>query len=154
VAGAVALIAAPTAYAEKPVRTVISPLPPISIPAGLGCSFPISGEPDPRARQTILEFSNGETRILGHANATLTNLDSGASILWRSRYRQTANSGTGRFFFLFFPGDQGPFGLVGEPGALLGLIGHFELTADPDTGVITSFTLNGQATDLCAVLSA
>lgn len=152
-ASVLALVAVPTAMGAKPIRTVISPLPPIALPAGLGCSFPLDGQPDPKAQQTIMEFSDGRIVTFGHANATLTNLDTGASILWRSRYRLSDNSGRGRFFFLFFPGDEGPLGEVGENGALLGLVGHFQWTADPLTDVITSFTLNGQATDICALLS-
>jgi hypothetical protein len=60
---------------------------------------------------------------------------------------------SGRFFIFLFPGDQGPSGEVGYPGALFGVVGDARGTVDPDTGVVTSFSLDGQTTDLCALLS-
>jgi hypothetical protein len=51
------------------------------------------------------------------------------------------------------PGDQGPFGEVDEPRLLLSIIGHQVATLDLDANVITSYSLRGQATDICAALA-
>ena len=160
---ALALIIAPTAPAAKPIRTVIPFTEPILLPAGVGCAFPVRGQPGPGSRATITEFGDGRTQTIDWAQANLTNLDTGGTILWRSRFKatETIDSETnelvaelsGRFFFLLLPGDQGPSGEVGEPGALLGVVGHLRFTVDLDAGVGTSFSLNGQTTDLCALLS-
>lgn len=54
----------------------------------------------------------------------------------------------------FFPGDVGPYGVVGKPGLFLSLTGHVETTWDPNTGPITSFELDGRINaDLCVALS-
>lgn len=60
----------------------------------------------------------------------------------------------GTIFFGFFPGDVGPYGVVGDPGLLLSLTGRVEFTLDVDTFLYTSFELDGQVNgDLCAELS-
>ena len=163
VVGALLLVSDPALAAAKPTRTVIVPEP-ILIPAGFGCPFDVGGEPDDKARQTITEFSDGRVQTIGRANPTLTNLDTGKSIVHHSSYKltQTYNSDTdevvlsisGKFFITLYPGDQGPFGVVGENGALLSITGNQYLTLDPETEVITSYSLDGQATDLCALLDS
>jgi hypothetical protein len=160
---ALALTAVPTAVGAKPVRTVVPFTEPIFLPAGLGCAFPVRGQPGEGSRAMITEFSDGRVQTIDWAQANLTNLDTGETILWRSRFliRETIDPATnelvsvvsGRHFVLLFPGDQGPSGEVGEPGALLGIVGRERITVDLDTGVVTSYSLNGQATDLCALLS-
>ncbi len=60
---------------------------------------------------------------------------------------------TGRFMFLFLPGDQGPFGQVAEP-ALIRLVGHSRYTFDIDNNLVTAFSLSGVATDLCALIAS
>lgn len=160
---ALALIAAPTALGGKPIRSVVPFTEPIFLPAGVGCAFPVRGQPGEGSRAMITEFNDGRTQTIDWAQANLTNLDTGKTILWRSRFliKETIDPSTnelvsvltGRHFGFLSPGDQGPSGEVGEPGVLLGVIGHLRVTTDLDTGVVTSFSLNGQTTDLCALLS-
>lgn len=51
------------------------------------------------------------------------------------------------------PGDQGPSGVAGENGAFLATAGRLLATWDLDTDIITSFRLEGFASDLCDELS-
>jgi hypothetical protein len=148
--------------AERPDRIVISP-DGFVLPAGFGCSFAVSGTPDPRARQTFTTFSDGRFQTVGHATPTFTNLDTGATYVQRSRYHaiDTYDPVTnvivaevsGRVFVIFFPGDVGPDGLVGQPGQFVGFVGHLRLTIDPETSSITSFEHTGASTDICAELA-
>jgi hypothetical protein len=152
------LVVVPAALGAKPTRTVVASEP-FVIPAGLGCAFDVLGEPEPDARQAITEFSDGRIQTIGHGSGTLTNAENGESFDVRSRYKETETplgeglvrfEISGRIFISFFPGDQGPFGEVEEPGLLLEVIGHQRITAEADTLVFTSYSLNGQATDICA----
>ncbi len=160
--GSLFLVSIPTALAAKPSRTVITDFAPFTIPAGLGCAFDVGGEPSDGARQKVTVFSDGRTVTHGHAEPTLRNLETGASFVQRSRYKSTAiydpesnvvfEDVSGRIYIQFFPGDQGPNGVVGEPGALLAVSGHVTLAFDLDTFLFVSFSLDGHATDLCALL--
>ena len=162
IVAALALFVVPTGLAAKPTRTVFEPQP-FVIPAGLGCSFDVEARPGDGARAALTEFSDGRTVLHGHATSTLTNLETGATFAQRTRAKVTdtfdpeaneiVEEISGRIFIGFFPGDQGPSGLVEEPGAVLSVIGHQRLTYDADTFVITSYSLNGKATDICAQLS-
>ena len=157
-----ALTAAPTALGAKPTRTVFEPRP-FVIPAGLGCSFAVGVQPDEGGRVTFTEFSDGRTVLQGHAVGTLTNLETGDTFVQRTRAKITdifdpetneiVEEISGRIFINLYPGDQGPFGEVGEDGAVLSIIGHQRLTFDADTFVVTSYSLDGQALDLCPLLS-
>jgi hypothetical protein len=51
----------------------------------------------------------------------------------------------------FYPGDQGPFGEVGEPGALYAFAGTSSVTVDLNTFAYTAFSYQGSVTDLCAI---
>ena len=162
IVGAVVLIAAPAAFGAKPIRTVFHPEP-ILIPAGFGCEFDVEEVPSADTRAVITEFSDGRTVIQGKSDPTLTNLETGDVFLQKTRVKVTdvydpvANDVleeiSGRIFVGFFPGDQGPFGEVGATGAVYSVIGHQRLTYDLDTDVITSYSLEGQAIDICAALS-
>jgi hypothetical protein len=158
------MFATPAAMGAKPTRTTATPEDQF-LPAGFACSFDVletAGE-DGEGRLMITEFSDGRTQIIGHGTAHLINLETEASIDRKARAKitETYDPATndvfvnisGRLFIQFFPGDQGPFGEVQSPGALLGLIGHFQYTFDLDSFLITSFSLDGTATDLCAQLS-
>ena len=50
---------------------------------------------------------------------------------------------SGKIFAQFFPGDQGPFGEVGENGGLFGLGGKSSFTLDLNTFLYTSFSNQG-----------
>jgi hypothetical protein len=148
--------------ADKPDRVVIAP-DGFDVPAGFGCSFAVSATPDARARQTFTTFTDGRFQTVGHANPTFTNVDTGATYVQRSRYQaiETYDPVTnvivaelsGRVFFVFFPGDVGPDGLVGPHGQIVGFVGHIRATYDPDTFAITSFEHIGTSTDICAEIS-
>ncbi len=73
------------ASAEKPIRTVEAAEGFVE-PAGLVCSFSVSGEPDERAGRRVTQFSNGRTVVHGRGDPTLTNLETGASLVDHSKY--------------------------------------------------------------------
>ena len=158
---ALSVLLIPTANAAKPTRTIIG-VERLFLPAGAACEFAISGTPDERARQTIIEFDDGRTRLIGHASPTFTNLETGASIVHKSRYynsfvydpvvNDVYIEVSGRVFFSFLPGDEGPNGTVGSPGALIGFAGDIEATFDLDTGLLVSFEHEGTSKDLCELL--
>jgi hypothetical protein len=160
---ALVTLAAPAALAAKPTKSILS-FEDQFFPAGFGCSFDVLEEVEEGAEVTLTEFSDGRTQIHGHGIAHLINLETGTFI-----DRQAAATITdtfdpvtneiheevsGRLFIVLFPGDQGPFGEVQAPGALLGMIGHWQLNFDLDSFLVTSFSLNGTATDLCEQLVA
>jgi hypothetical protein len=118
---------------------------------GLGCAFDVGGQPE--GRQAITEFSDGRVQTIGHGTILLTNLETGDSFTQVSRYKETDTplgadelliEISGRIFISFFPGDQGPFGEVGEPGLLLSVIGHQRITLDLDTFAFTSYSLKAR----------
>ena len=151
---------APAAMAAKPTRTVIQTPDPFVMPAGLGCAFDVLSTPI--GWQAVSEFDDGRTLTIGHADITMTNLDTGATYLQMSTYREVAiyDPGTndilleisGRIFWNLYPGDQGPSGVIGEPGAVFGTVGNVTAVLDLDTGLFTSFSLEGTTTDICAEL--
>ena len=160
-----ALLALPVAEAAKPVRVVFGPGAPDVFPAGLGCPFDVGRAIDPDSSFGIqTSFSDGRVKTVGHANVTFTNLDTDKSYLQRSRFQFTGvydeatnallDQGGGRFYFQFYPGDQGPFGEVGENGAMYIFYGRASYTLDFDTELVTSWEYSGEVTDLCAILAA
>jgi hypothetical protein len=161
-----AVVAVPPATAARPIRTVLTPGP-ITFSAGEGCAFDVRGVPDENARVVITEFDDGRIVFQGHADPTLTNLETGASIVTRSRFRWVETPGSepnetlvetsGPLNMSFVPGLLGPFGGVGEPGLLLRLVGHQRFTVldfGEPTERVTSYSFSGQTTDICALLSA
>jgi hypothetical protein len=157
----VALIAVPTALGAKPIKTEFQPQP-FVIPAGFGCAFDV-GVADEDARATIMQFSDGRVAIHGHAEPTVMNLETGDSFAQRTRGHITRTFDpeanellfdvTGRLLLNLYPGDQGPFGEVGEDGLVASVIGHQRFTLDLDTEVTTSYSLDGQAIDVCPLIS-
>jgi hypothetical protein len=160
-----ALIVVAPAMGAKPTRTVVDlegDADAFVIPAGEGCAFAVRFRPSERSRRTLTEFSDGRLQVIRHAEWTLTNLATGDSFVQVSRNRDitfdaAANDAlvetSGRIFITFLPGDQGPFGEVEDPGLLLSVIGHQSFTLDLDANAITAYSLDGQATDICALLS-
>lgn len=154
---------APGVNAAKPVRTPVSPSP-LVLPAGLGCAFDVELAAAEGYRQTSFEFSDGRLLYSTNGSSTVTNLDDPSlSTEVRERgtvefvYDEQANdfavTASGQSIFYFFPGDQGPFGLVGANGGLFRIVGHVSETWDLDTDTITSFSYSGQAIDLCAEIA-
>jgi hypothetical protein len=127
------------------------------IPAGEACSFDVLAEPEQKDGAAAAHMP------IGFGNITLTNLDTGVSILTKSRYTLTETEDptanvvvvavTGRFFLLLIPGDQGPFGEVEEGAALFRIVGETRFTVDLELNVVTDFSIDGHATDICAQLA-
>jgi hypothetical protein len=112
----------------------------------------------------VTEFGDGRVVVIDQAFPRMTNAETGESIVHHSQSRaidaydastnQVRAVSSGTSFWWFFPGDAGPFGVVGEPGALLSMTGYIEATFDADTGAVTSFELDGRVNaDICAMLS-
>ena len=119
-----------------------------------GCGFDLQVQADhlpDRAR----------TRI-GNGDITITNLETGATYLQHSRYTAIETMDpktksvhvtiTGRIWLAFYPGDQGPTGVVQEPGLELLFSGTIEFTVNRKE-VFTAFAYTGEYQDLCALLS-
>jgi hypothetical protein len=159
-----ALVAVPIAHGAKPDRSVLGPSEPSVSLAGEGCAFDILWQPSADARRMITQFDDGRTVYITNGNPTLTNLESGATFAHRARYHVTdtydpgSNSVTsvvtGQIILGFWPGDQGPYGVVSYPGLVLRVTGIARETLDLDTFAITNFSLEGTVTDdVCAVLA-
>lgn len=130
---------------------------PMVFPAGFGCPFDVQAEP------AFLEGGAASERLrIGWGNITLTNLDTGATTVTKSRYtaidtydavgNAVVSEITGRIMIGFWPGDAGPSGEVEYPGMLLRVVGNISLTFDLNTQLFTAYSLEGQSTDLCAEL--
>jgi hypothetical protein len=143
---AVTLVAAPAASAAES----------FIVPAGQGCAFDVLVQP-------VHQEHPGDRFPIGFGNITMTNLDTDATYLQRSRYTITEtfdpltntfkDAVTGRIWIEFYPGDEGPGGVVGEPGAALAFSGNVQVTIDADTGAYRAFSYEGTFTDLCAQLA-
>lgn len=154
------LFSAPSCHRKSSVVT--GPADPFVIPAGFACAFDVGVVYSDTGHGAITDFGDGGTAIFGVGEATITNLDTGAFYVQRSRvraletYDPVANDVlvqvSGRFYFFLVPGDQGPSGVVGEPGVLFS-IGSITYTYDIDTDFVTSTSLVGQATDICEEIS-
>lgn len=159
------LVAVPSAQAVRPTRTVEDATGGV-LPAGSACSFRVAVEPaddPPTTTETI--FSDGD--VMGQIRdgfIRLKNVKTGKSIVHHSQYRNLTTYDAltnqadvvvdGTAFWWFFPGDVGPFGIVGKPGLLLSITGHVEYRLDLETELTTSFYLDGKINfDICAALS-
>ena len=157
---ALVAVAAVPALAAKPVREQLSTDPTV-LGAGSGCAFPVEFRPQAGSHFTSTEFTDRTVRQ-SSARLTLTNLENGGTVEAKdfSRYSERYDAQTndvrieisGQTILYFFPGDQGPEGEVGENGALYAVVGHVQETLDLDQNLITSFTLRGQAQELCSLL--
>jgi hypothetical protein len=163
-AAAVCLLTVPEANASPPTRTV-NTVEGFFAPAGEVCpSFGVIATPDRHARSTTTVFANGREVTNAVASPTLTNADTGQSVVQRSRYimvvttdEETGDTNVeidGRFFVRFFPGDVGPGGTVMTEVKTLSVVGHQAFTVDHETFAITAYSLDGQIIrDLCEVLA-
>ncbi|WP_133411765.1 hypothetical protein [Agromyces badenianii] len=149
------------AHADKPTRTVVVPES-IVIPVGEACSFPVALDVPERVSVVVTEFADGRIVTHDRAKLTLTNADTGESLVHITSAMITevpAGGGeiqvdiSGQLFMWFYPGDQGPNGLVEYPGEAFSVNGHTRVTVDEETLVFTSFSIKGKATDICAALA-
>jgi hypothetical protein len=157
------LFAVPTASAGKPTRTLFSPEGFVAPPGEL-CSFGVRVQPDADAQVAVTEFESGRFHSVDRADATITNLANGASIVTKSRFLDTQTYDAaandllldthGRVNWFLAAGDQGAFGVIGEDGAMFTIVGHSTAIVDLDTDTVSSFRWSGEYTDLCALLAA
>ena len=162
IALALAMLSAAPAAATQPTRTVFHPTGG-SHPAGQGCAFDISYVDAPGARITVTDFSDGREISDVHAVATLTNDETGATFVHKAFFHDVnwldAANGVyrgmtnGQSVFWFFPGDVGPYGIVGADGLALRIEGTIWYSADATTFAITEFAYNGTVTNVCTLLS-
>ena len=153
-ATALLLLFTASAHAAKPQR-----IPPpdqlldLTFDAGLVCPFALRYQELVNNETTTL-LGNGRRRVNGAYEVRLTNTATGASIDVNASGPQFfTDSGDiemavlpGRQLFLLFPTD------AGGPGAFLAT-GHSTLTRDFAAARITSVSLGGHVTDLCAALT-
>lgn len=154
------LASALPAYATKPEREPYTPDPTVLGP-GQACDFNV--EIAQKGKFTQTTYPNGRVTITGRGRDTVTNLDDDLSITLKTSGKITITErkngdqrvrAWGRTVFYFFEGDQGPFGPVGEGGALYYIVGYVDETLDPDTEfTVTSFRWKGRAIELCSRIS-
>ena len=157
---ALALAGGTAALAAKPDKSPFEPEP-LVLPAGLACDFDVRLSPEPGSNFTEKVFSDGRFVVTGSGADRLTNLDTGKSIvLHTSGQARFTEHGSeqgievqGHNIIYLFPGDEGPFGTVAEPGALYFFKGRVTEILDLEANLITSFEWSGSATELCSLLS-
>jgi hypothetical protein len=101
---------------------------------------------------------------IGYGDATITNLDNGATYVQRSRHVDTETydptTGNlyvtirGKYWLALYPGDAGPSGVVQEPGAELLLSGRLSYTFSTRENLVTAVSIEGTYQDLCELLDA
>jgi hypothetical protein len=131
------------------------------LPAGLACAFDVQLSPEPGSNFSQKAFSDGRFVVTGSGRDRVTNLETGESVVLHTsgQARFTENGSEqgielrGHNIIYLFPGDDGPFGTVDEPGALYFFKGRVSEILDLDANVITSFTWGGHVTELCSLVS-
>jgi hypothetical protein len=163
IAIALALLAAAPAAAAQPTRTVY-PLhyPYFTIPAGGGCDFAVEGHPS-WGFQAATEFSDGSVQYSVRAHGAYVNPANGDSYWvednWRDRDVPVAGTTrvnsvvNGQATYFFFPGDQGPYGLV-DHVVMYHIVGTTWATWDSATYQTYAFQWSGGTiTNVCEELS-
>ena len=147
-----ALLSAPAASADKPVREFL--------PAGdftlTGvCPFPVGVEVITN-NEFITTFSDGRQLVTGTLKVRATNLDSdesldlnisGPGVITENSDGSVTIEAHGSWLLWFFPGDLGP----GSPGRLFVNNGHFVQTFS--SAGVTIDRQTGSQEDLCAALA-
>jgi hypothetical protein len=155
------VVAAPAAAAQ-PARTRYVPSTG-PIPAGTACSFEVLRQILPGAHDVYTEYSDGRSVLNAHGDVVLTNAETGASFVHHAAFNSPEwfDPSTGLIRGMvngsvlqgFWPGDAGPYGVVGAPGALYRFVGTIWYAYDPDTYVTVEFRYQGTITDICALLA-
>ncbi len=149
----VAIVVVPTASADKPVKTPVGPLPPIT---GAFCpGFEVGLEPTTN-KEVEKTFSNGRTIITGAFKVDATNVAtektisvnaSGPAFVTADRRTVTAR---GRTFLFGVAGELGP----GSAPMVLLVSGVVTLSLDEEGRVLAFTVEHGHVRDLCAELAA
>ncbi len=161
IAGVLALLWAAPVAAAQPTRLVYFPDPHVD-PAGTACSFDVMFEPL-RGWDALTDFSNGAEVLKAQVNVLVTNETNGASYVHDAIFHGVDHYDpatgidrgmtNGQVLMQFLPGDVGPFGVVGAPGALLRFVGTVWYTWDANANALTEFSYEGTVTDVCARIS-
>jgi hypothetical protein len=152
-----ALVAAPTATANKPLKVpiVIEPLTLTGV-----CDFPVLLEAVGAQNQKIITFSDGRVTVNGQLTVRATNLDDPSKV-WEETSSgplffdplpdgSTAVKGTGTNLWYFFPGQVEE----GAPGALFWVRGLSTEILDPNGVPVTgTFEHHGSIENLCVTLA-
>lgn len=137
------------------------------LPAGTACAFDVEGSPNnitmTRGVGIRRDLDDGTVVHFTHAKGAYVNLDTGAQYPTEdiftdvSKLDPTTNIlvglETGQSTWSFLPGDQGPYGVVGENGAMYHIIGTLSYTYDLNDFQVLRFSFSGSAEDVCAALS-
>lgn len=154
--------AAPVAAGTQPTRSVTG-LGGWTLPAGTACAdFDVAAEPTGGFIATTT-FPDGTRQLSVPARGAYVNVTTGKGYRTLDTYRDygrydpvtniTVAVETGQGTWSFVPGDVGPFGVVGEGGALYHFIGSVSYTYDSNAGHSTQFAWTGTVEDVCAALS-
>jgi hypothetical protein len=154
--------AAPAAAGTPPTRTVAG-LGGWTLPAGTACAdFDVAAEPTGGFIATTT-FPDGTRQLSVRARGAYVNVTTGKRYQTLDTFRDdgrydpvtniTIAVETGQTTWSFLPGDVGPFGVVGEGGALYHFIGSVSFTFDSNAGHSTQFAWTGRVEDVCAALS-
>jgi hypothetical protein len=152
--------AAPAAAAQ-PTRVVFYPHSHVD-PAGTACAFDVLFEPL-AGWDALTDFSDGAEVLKAQVDVLVTNEETGATFVHKATFhgidRFDATTGidlgmtNGQVLMQFYPGDIGPFGVVGANGGLFRFVGTNWYTWDANVNAITAFAYQGTVTDVCAALS-
>ena len=149
---AAALMVAPLASADAPIRVVLDPPPDVS---GQYCEDFMVGIHVIRFREVATIFSNGEVLTTGALSVQVTNLDSGRTLLLNvpgpGRISADGSTVTATGPWLLF-GEEGDLG-EGSPAQVTYIAGRFTFTVEG--GQITHVSdIQGRTRDICAALAA
>ena len=157
-----ALIVAAPAAAGQPTRTVHD-LQGFVIPAGDACAFAVEGQPSRVGFVAKTVFSDGSVMSSVRSVGQYVNLETGATFPIEDTYRELDQydpatgiyvvTGSGQFSEYFWPGDVGPFGVVGSNAVFYHFVGTQSFTWDSNTGQYANWVTAGTFTDICAALS-
>jgi hypothetical protein len=167
IAGVLALAMAAPAAAAGPTRIRHGGFTAFDLPAGTACAFDVQGQPN---NVTMLhglgirwDNADGSVVHFTRAKGAYVNMETGAAYPTSDTYRDvsTLDPDTnilvgledGQTTWSFLPGDQGPFGIVGENGGLFHFIGTVSYTYDLNDFQVLQFSYSGSVEDVCAAIS-
>jgi hypothetical protein len=162
-----ALAAAGPAAAGQPTNIDHGGFDAFDLPAGTACAFDVQAQPTNVTMAHGLRIrwdrSDGSEVRFTRAKGAYVNVATGAAYSTSDTYRDVSTyddstgilvgSEWGSTTWSFLPGDQGPFGIVGENGALYHFIGTVSYTYDLNVFQFVQFSFTGSVEDVCAALA-